>query len=189
MQHPFNPQRRSFVIATAGATTALAGLHTAAHAQNSAATDRPLQFTSLAAAEAEVLRLAQGGAQGSGAHLNWAQTLVHCAQSIDYSITGFPKPNSRLFQLTVGSAAFGVFAWRGRMSHDLGAPIPGAPDISAKEDPAQALERLRASIQRFRHWSGPLQPHFAYGSLTQREYELAHAMHLANHLSAFQTRG
>jgi hypothetical protein len=41
-------------------------------------------------------------------------------------------------------------------------------------------------MQAFLKWTGPLRPHFAYGELAKPEYELAHAMHLANHLSAFR---
>jgi len=101
---------------------------------------------------------------------------------------GFPEPKSELFQRTVGSAAFGVFSWRGRMTHDLAEPIPGAPALEVKTESTHALERLRASIFNFRRWSEPLKPHFAYGVLDKKEYELAHAMHLANHFSAFSAK-
>ena len=124
-------------------------------------------------------------ARGMG---SWAQTLVHCAQSIEYSMSGFPEPKSKLFQHTLGSAAIGVFSWRGRMTHALAEPIPGAPALDVKSDPAQSVERLRASMLEFANWTEPLRPHFAYGELTKPEYELAHAMHLANHLSAFRVR-
>lgn len=151
--------------------------------------DRQLQFSSLAAAEEELARLAQTKELASDATWNWAQTLVHCAQSIEYSMSGFPQSKSKLFQRTIGSAAFGVFSWRGRMTHDLSDPIPGAPLLEAKAEPTQALLRLRGSILSFQRWSGPLQPHFAYGALDKETYELAHAMHLANHLSAFHAQG
>jgi hypothetical protein len=150
--------------------------------------DRQLQFGSLAAAGEELARLAQARELISSATWSWAQTLVHCAQSIEYSMSGFPESKSRLFQHTIGSAAIGVFAWRGRMTHDLAEPIPGAPALDTRADPVQAVERLRASMQKFLHWPGPLRPHFAYGELARQEYELAHAMHLANHLSAFSIK-
>ena len=150
--------------------------------------DRQLQFSSLAAAGEELARLARAKDLISSATWGWAQTLIHCAQSIEYSMSGFPEPMSRLFQRTIGSAAIGVFSWRGRMTHDLAEPIPGAPTLDARADPAQAVERLRASMRDFLHWSEPLRPHFAYGELTKQEYELAHAMHLANHLSAFRVK-
>jgi len=150
--------------------------------------DRQLKFASFAAAEEELAWLSQAGELVSSTSWNWAQTLVHCAQSIEYSMTGFPQPKSRLFRRTVGAAALGVFSWRGRMSHDLAAPIPGAPALEAQLAPAQALERLRGAVLAFQQWSGSLQPHFAYGALDRQAYELAHAMHLANHLSAFRAR-
>lgn len=177
--------RRTFIVSAA---TSMAALQSA-RAAGQPVIDRQLQFTSLAAAEAELLRLASAKGLQASPGWSWGKTLVHCAQSIDFSLSGFPEPKPRLFQLTVGAAAFEVFAWRGRMSHDLSAPIPGAPAISEQEDAAKALQQLRASINRFQQWKGPLQPHFAYGALNKAEYELAHAMHLANHLSAFQAQG
>jgi len=150
--------------------------------------DRQLQFSSLAAAGEELARLAQAKELISSATWSWAQTLVHCAQSIEYSLSGFPESKSRLFQNTVGSAALGVFSWRGRMTHDRAEPIPGAPVLEANAEPGRALERLRASMLSFLQWPGPLRPHFAYGGLGRQEYELAHAMHLADHLSAFRAK-
>ena len=183
-------RRRSFVALAAGSTTALGaalGVSGCQQQGSSVNDDRQLQFPSLAAAEEELARLAQAKQLASGATWSWAQTLAHCTQSIEYSMTGFPQSKSALFQRTVGAAAIGVFAWRGRMTHDLADPIPGAPALDAQLDPAQALERLRASIAAFRIWSGPLQPHFAYGALDKKAFELAHAMHIANHLSAFRS--
>lgn len=150
--------------------------------------NRELQFSSLAAAEEELARLCQAKELFSDATWTWTQTLVHCAQSIEYSMIGFPQSKSWLFQRTVGSAALAVFSRRGRMSHDLAAPIPGAPSLDADVEPSQALDRLRRSILEFRQWSRPLQPHFAYGALDKGKYALAHAMHLANHLSAFRAK-
>jgi hypothetical protein len=181
--------RRRFVVISSGgfgATLLAGGL---AGCNGEAMNDRRLQFPSLAAAGEELARLAQAKELVSSVAWGWAQTLVHCAQSIEYSMSGFPESKSSLFQHTVGSAAIGVFSWRGRMTHDRSEPIPGAPAIDAKADPARALERLRASMLEFTGWTQPLKPHFAYGELSKQEYELAHAMHLANHLSAFRAKG
>lgn len=183
MHKNIDTTRRSFLIAASGA--AASGL---AGCRGASTEDRQLQFASLGAAEQELARLAQAGELASSAAWSWAQTLAHCAQSIEFSMSGFPQSKSALFQRTVGSAALGVFAWRGRMSHDLSEPIPGAPAVDAAADPAQAMQRLGAAIAAFRAWTGPLRPHFAYGALGKQDYELAHAMHLANHLSAFRAR-
>ncbi|MFM6990747.1 MAG: DUF1569 domain-containing protein, partial [Rhodoferax sp.] len=59
--------------------------------------------------------------------------LEHMAQSVDMSMDGFPEPKSALFQATLGSAAFAVFRLRGKMSHGLTEPIPGAPALPQVE--------------------------------------------------------
>lgn len=186
MNSSIDTSRRSVVISAiwlppAMALTGLCGC------QSGSPADRQLSFTSLTDAEEELSRLASAKELSSGATWTWAQTLEHCAQSIEYSMGGFPALKSKLFQYTVGSAALSVFSWRGRMTHDLAEPIPGAPSLAIGSVPEVALARLRASIANFRNWSKPLQPHFAYGALDKKAYELAHAMHLANHLSQFKT--
>ena len=179
--------RRRFVVSSAGVGAAFVagGL---AGCTGDAASDRQLRFASLAAASDELARLAEAKELVSSAASGWGQTLDHCAQSIEFSMNGFPQSKSALFQRTIGAAAIGVFAWRGRMTHDLSEPIPGAPALDAGADPVQAVERLRASMRKFASWSQPLRPHFAYGALSKPEYEAAHAMHLANHLSAFRVK-
>jgi hypothetical protein len=110
-----------------------------------------------------------------------AAVLDHCAQSIEMSLDGFPQPKSPVFQRTVGKAAFGVFRWRGRMSHGLADPIPGAPALAAGADWRAAALRLRGAIARFDAHPGPFKPHFAYGNLSKADYLLAHRMHIVNH--------
>ena len=97
------------------------------------------------------------------------------------SMDGFPQPKGELFQSTVGAAAFGFFKWRGRMSHGLAEPIPGAPAIAANTDWKPGALRLRNAIARFESHNGVLKPHFAYGALSKADYALAHSMHIANH--------
>jgi hypothetical protein len=108
------------------------------------------------------------------------RVLEHLAQSIEFSVSGFPEPKSALFQNTAGAAAFAVFKWRGKMSHGLAEPIPGAPALAATEL-AVASARLRVAIGAFDSHSGALKPHFAYGSLNKTDYALAHSFHIANH--------
>lgn len=184
---PADPPRRRFLAHSAGAGALLAAAGGAGCAPGPTL-DRGLRLATLEEASAELARLARAGALESGTAWSWAKTLAHCAQSIEYSMTGFPRPKPVLFQRTVGAAAFGVFSWRGRMTHDLTEPIPGAPALDATGDVAAALARLRAALGAFAQWSGPLQPHFAYGALDKPAYARAHAMHLANHFSAFRPR-
>lgn len=150
--------------------------------------DRQLVFKSLDEALRELSRLAQASTLKSTAVWTLPQTLVHCAQSIEYSLTGFPQPKSPLFQSTAGSLAFKIFSWRGRMNHDLAEPIPGAPALGADTELAAGLARLQQAVVTFHATTTPLRPHFAYGELSKAEYEQAHAMHLANHFSAFDVQ-
>ncbi|TXT35818.1 MAG: hypothetical protein FD135_4677 [Comamonadaceae bacterium] len=113
----------------------------------------------------------------------WAisATLAHMAQSVDMSMDGFPQPKSVLFQSTLGSAAFAVFRLRGRMSHGLTEPIPGAPALPQTTNWKPGVAQLRTAVQRFQRHTGTLQPHFAYGALSHADYALAHTLHIANH--------
>lgn len=113
-----------------------------------------------------------------------AAVLEHLAQSVDMSLDGFPQPKSALFQSTLGAAAFAVFKLRGQMTHGLTDPIPGAPVLPQVQDWKPGVARLRAAVQRFQRHTGALQPHFAYGALSQRDFAVAHALHIANHQDA-----
>lgn len=108
------------------------------------------------------------------------QVLEHLAQSIDFSRNGFPLPKSPWFQATAGRAAFAWFQWRGRMSHGLSEPIPGAPALRAATV-AEGAAALRQAIAAFQTHTGPLKPHFAYGDLPKADYAQAHLMHIVNH--------
>jgi Protein of unknown function (DUF1569) len=160
-------RRRTLLMATAAAPLAGCG---AAEVKT---------FPTLASAMAAIEGLARGH-QATGA---WTlpQTLNHLAQSIDYSIDGFPEMKSALFRAAVGSAAFAVFQARGRMSHSLAEPIPGAPalDVAAQLEPA--IARALGALRRFESHTGALAPHFAYGALDKAQYARAHLMHVANH--------
>ena len=124
--------------------------------------------------------LAAGGARtASGWDL--PKVLHHAAQSIEYSMQGFPQLKSELFRKSVGPAAFGVFDAFGSMRHSLTEPIPGAPDIAAGQTIEPAVMRLSQALRSFEAHAGPLMPHFAYGALDKPNYLRAHLLHLANH--------
>lgn len=110
-----------------------------------------------------------------------AKVFIHCAQSIEYSMTGYPVQKSDLFKSTLGSLAFSAFASKGAMTHGLDQPIPGAPAINSNQDLSLALAQLKKSLTDFQQYDGVLQPHFAYGDLSKAEYEVAHVLHIYNH--------
>jgi hypothetical protein len=114
-----------------------------------------------------------------------AQVFEHLAQSVDYSMTGFPQSKSTLFQSTAGAAAFAVFQSKGAMKHGLTEVIPGAPPLATNGDQDAALSRLLKSLADFDGFTGSLKPHFAYGALDKTQYAAAHAMHVFNHLTEF----
>lgn len=109
-----------------------------------------------------------------------AQVLEHAAQSVEFSLHGFPEAKPAWFQASAGALAFAVFDRQGAMRHGLTEPIPGAPGLAATEL-APAAQRLDAALQAFVTHAGPLMPHFAYGALDKAQYTRAHLMHLANH--------
>lgn len=120
------------------------------------------------------------------------QVFDHCAQSVEYSMTGFPEHKSAAFKNTLGKLAFAAFSVKGQMTHALDEAIPGAPMIDALEINTlesmlsineQAFARLKKSLYEFQRYQGELAPHFAYGALSKQDYELAHAMHFYNHLA------
>jgi hypothetical protein len=173
MSNQPDPRRRALLLAMAA--TGATGLAACGN------TESTMNLSSFAEAMLFVDRLKSGKAKIPG---DWsvAQMLEHAAQSIEYSIKGYPESKSRLFQSTLGSWAFSHFKSRGKMSHSLTEPIPGAPALQAN-DIGKAAERLRLAIISFTDFSGKLQPHFAYGDLSKDEYQQAHLMHLANHFS------
>lgn len=150
--------------------------------QSGGMTDRQLTLTSLDDAIREAQRLVSIKDLKLDAGWSLPQILEHCAQSIEYSVLGFPEPKSALFQRTVGAAAYRVFDWRGRMSHNLSEAIPGAPNLNPTVTNDVAMARMHAAIASFRS-ARALKPHFAYGGLSKEQYARAHAMHFANHFS------
>ncbi|MBI3395036.1 MAG: DUF1569 domain-containing protein [Spirochaetia bacterium] len=114
-----------------------------------------------------------------------AQVLIHCAQSIDFSIRGFPENKPWVVRHTVGPVVFGRFRSHGEMNHDLSAAIPGAPPLPPGLSFQEGMEILRASVTRFLAYNGPLAEHFVYGTMTKTDFDLAHAMHIANHIDEF----
>lgn len=110
-----------------------------------------------------------------------AHVLHHTAQSVEFSMTGFPALKPAWFRATLGAYAFALFDSRGAMSHDLAEPIPGAPGIAQGQPLAAAVDHAIAALRAFDAHSGTLQPHFAYGTLGKPAYTRAHLMHLANH--------
>ena len=115
------------------------------------------------------------------------KVFVHLAQSVEYSLTGYPEMKPVAFQNTAGSAAFYAFSVAGAMRHNLTEPIPGAPVIADSGEVNAAIDMLIAALQKFENHAADIKPHFAYGSLSKAEFAKAHVMHIENHLKAMLT--
>ncbi|MBM9548713.1 DUF1569 domain-containing protein [Leptospira sp. 201903074] len=116
---------------------------------------------------------------------NWSpgKVFAHCAQSIEYSLNGYPEMKSSLFRGSVGKVAFSIFAFKNKMNHGLEEPIPGAEDISNTTELKMGIQRLIQAIDDFsKAKESSLRPHFAYGELTKEEYDVAHSLHIKNHM-------
>ena len=111
--------------------------------------------------------------------------LAHCAQSVEFSMTGYPAEamKSPFLRATIGKIAKWKFIKAGKMSHDTNAPSVGAPTPEEKT-PDEAVQRLRNAIAKFKAHTGELHPHLAYGELTRDEYDTMHALHIADHFRA-----
>ncbi len=175
-----SPERRS-LLRRVGLVVGVGAI--AAPVLVSAIHPAPLNSERFASVEAALKTLEQLKTQAPRMTGAWdmAHVLHHTAQSIEFSIGGFPQPKPAWFRATVGSYAFALFNARGQMSHSLAEPIPGAADIAQGQPLAPAIEHAIAALQAFERHSGALAPHFAYGALDKAAYTRAHLMHLANH--------
>ena len=125
-------RRRSLLVAA----TAPAGLLAGGCAAGEVKT-----CPTLAAAQQAITALGDGGWRSKGS-FNLAQMLNHVAQSVEYSMRGFPQPKSAFFRQTAGRAAFALFDAHGAMSHSLSEPIPGAAALDASEPLSAAIQRM-----------------------------------------------
>jgi len=110
------------------------------------------------------------------------EVLIHCAQSIECSMTGYPKHKSDIFKSTIGSVAFESFSKLGSMTHNLNEGIPGLPWPPENLGGKGAVARLQKAINLFLAYEGQLHAHFAYGELDKNSYEVAHVLHILDHL-------
>ena len=114
-----------------------------------------------------------------------ARTFNHLAQSVEFSMAGFPEHKSAIFQNTVGRLAYRVFAARGEMSHALDEIIPGEV-VDPAAQTRDAIARLKTALLDFRQYEAEMKPHFAYGRLEKEDYAIAHVLHINNHLEEFR---
>lgn len=142
-----------------------------------------LTFSSLDQALRRIEEFAQNGIEPKTGKWSLAKTLHHGAQSIEFSLVGYPAHKSSLFKATAGKLALHIFLAKGSMSHDISMPIPQSPALPETNDAMQGFMRLQEAAQNFWNHQGAYQDHFAYGSLSKAQYDKIQALHLANHLN------
>jgi hypothetical protein len=118
----------------------------------------------------------------AGSEWNLSQTVQHCAQTVRYSVVGYPALKPWLFRATAGALAKRIFLRRGAMKHPLGAEIEGAPPLRADLPVAEAVEQMTKAVALFTSHTGDHAPHPAYGRCTHDEFARLHAMHIVEHL-------
>lgn len=141
-----------------------------------------LKLTSLEDAKREILLL-KDATNVETKQWSLYKILVHCTQTIIYSMKGYPKLKPKMIQATIGKIAVNKFLKQGYMKHSLTAPVPEAPDIPEEGDLDIAFQNLMYSIDVFVAYSRELKPHLLFGKLTKEEYNKYFAMHIADHLS------
>lgn len=150
-----------------------------------------LRFTSLAEATSAVAALGQRSqASVDVSEGTWspARVLHHCAASIECSVQGFPR--HKPWPVRAIARQFVLRKWlaQGFMSHKRNDPVPGLDEGDPGPALAAAADRLLAAIAAFE--SAPtLAPHAVFGVQPRDVYARYHAIHLADHLSAFTVDG
>ena len=142
-----------------------------------------ITFSSLDEALRRIEDFANDGIEPKPGKWSLYKTLLHGAQSIEFSLVGYPAHKSSLFKGTAGKLALHLFLARGAMAHDITMPIPDAPPLQEDGSAMQGFMRLQEAVQKFQQHTGEFKDHFAYGKLTKTQYDKIQALHLANHLT------
>lgn len=176
---PTTMSRKSFLRLSVGVAAA-AGLGTLSGCSNNG---RGLRFGDLNEALIELAQI-ENNLDTLEMQQEWSlyKVLNHLAKTCEGAMFGFPETDPPA-QQAVQYIAFQAFVAQGYMSHNLTAPVPG-PEIADDGPLPEAFERIRNAISDYQNFTGELFPHFAYGKLNYREWELANAFHMADHFSS-----
>ncbi|MNV38270.1 hypothetical protein D3C71_1298160 [compost metagenome] len=117
------------------------------------------------------------------------EILAHCAQTIEYSMTGYPQMKPKVVRNTIGRVVIKRFLKQGFMKHDLTAHVPGAAKIERQGTAKEGIDLLLKAIDAFQEYKGPLAPHLIFGELSKEEYDRYFTMHIADHFSEVQLAG
>ncbi|HWL09602.1 MAG TPA: DUF1569 domain-containing protein [Planctomicrobium sp.] len=145
---------------------------------------RSLTFTDWDEVEHDLQRLLQGYEQ----HGNWnlAQMSLHLNDWMSFPMDGFPTVSwpmrmlSALIRGTIGKSLL-----RKTLAQGFAAGTPTLPvtvhSASEAED-ADAVERLRQTMTRFRQFTGKIHASPLFGSMDHQTAEQLQLVHFAHHL-------
>ena len=143
-----------------------------------------IELTSLLEAKKAILNLS-GDALASQSEWSAYEIFVHCAKTIEYSMTGYPSLKPAIVRNTVGKLVINKFLKQGKMKNDLNADVPGSPVIEDIGSFEEGRKILMDSIEKFSSYTGELKPHLLFGNLSREQYDKYFALHIADHLSVF----
>lgn len=144
-----------------------------------------LHIVSLEEAKKELMRLKETS------HVqvkNWgvAEICLHCAQTIEYAMVGYPVMKPALIRGTIGKIAIRKFLSQGYMKHNLSAHVEGGSKLDSDVDDQEGIQKLLDTIDLFQAYTRELKPHLLFGRLSKSEYDQYFAMHIADHLNELE---
>lgn len=116
-----------------------------------------LQLASLDEVKKELLQL-EGNEDIPTSQWPLYEILAHCAQTIEYSMTGYPQLKPKLVRNTIGRVVIRKFLKQGFMKHNLTAHVPGGAKLKTSGTAKEGMELLRQAIDTFQAYQGPLAP-------------------------------
>lgn len=152
---------------------------------------RTLDFRDLDAILADLDQLATRGYDRAG---NWdlAQTCGHLADWMGYPMDGYPVPPLPI-RILLGALKATIIPGQLKKMLDTRSMPAGGPTMpqtvpAPGGDETAAVDRLRATIARFRDFGGPIQPSPLFGTLDPETCRQLQYIHCAHHLSFLRPR-
>ena len=147
---------------------------------------RDLRFESLDQVAAEVQRLHHDGYVSVG-KWNLGQVAAHLGDWLSYPMDGFPKPLAPIrlmlwiLKVTWGKREFKRMLSSGQMK--AGNPTMPATVHDPGTDETESIDRLLATIERFKAHPGEFHPSPVFGVLSRDEALQLQLLHASLHLS------
>jgi len=147
---------------------------------------RKLDFETWSDVVEDVERLHRDGCRKLG-RWDLSQVCDHLADWMEFPLDGFPTP-----PLPMRPVFWAVRHLAGRSmlrktlaKRSMPAGVPTLPATAHPPggDEAQAVDRLKATIGRFRAHAGPFRPSLVFGDADRETWNRAQMIHCAHHLS------